>query len=146
MKSTTTTLIVFCLFVCSILFAPFILGGKPEDVMTGVTELTDQNFDTFIKSNKYVLVEFYAPWCGHCQAFSTSLAKLGKVVSESKRSDIKIAKVDGDKYESLSNRLNLEGFPTIYLFKDGNLKNPISHDGPMTAKGVLDFIYENSKQ
>jgi len=74
------------------------------------------------------------------------LAKIGKVVSESKRTDIKIAKVDGDKYEQLANKVNLDGFPTIYLFKDGNVKSPVVHDGGMTAKSVLDFILEETKK
>ncbi|KAL9650659.1 hypothetical protein ABK040_001715 [Willaertia magna] len=143
-QSSLSFLFVTTLLISLIFCFTSSIHGKPEDKLPGVEELTTDNFETFIKQNKYVLVEFYAPWCGHCKAFAPTLGKLGKVISESKRTDIKLAKVDGDKYEDLSNLVNLEGFPTLYFFKDGNTKAPIPYESGMSAKDVLDFLYKQT--
>lgn len=64
-----------------------------------------------------------------------------KVIKASDRAnDIVLAKVNGDSYGDLSNKYNIEGFPTILLFKAGSKKGK-EYQGPLTAKGVLDFLH-----
>lgn len=55
--------------------------------------MTDANFKDFINSKKYVLVKFYAPWCGHCKKMAPDYAKLAKRV-HAESEDVFIAKLD----------------------------------------------------
>ncbi len=62
-----------------------------------------------------VLVDFYATWCGPCQMMSKELQKLGdEMVGQ-----VKVAKVDTDKYPQLGSKYDIEGLPTCVLFKNG---------------------------
>ena len=58
----------------------------------GVLVLTDDNFDDLIESNEFILVEFYAPWCGHCQKLAPAWAELAKAFEDNAK--VKIAKLD----------------------------------------------------
>jgi thioredoxin 1 len=73
------------------------------------------NFDTIINSNNLVLVDFYATWCGPCQALTPVLkdvkSELGKHVS--------IVKMDVDKNQALASQYQVHGVPTLLLFKNG---------------------------
>ena len=46
----------------------------------GVYVLTDDNFDSFVEDKSIVLLEFYAPWCGHCKAFVPTYEKIAQVM------------------------------------------------------------------
>jgi protein disulfide-isomerase-like protein len=118
------------------------LAVNPEDSVEGIIDLTDATFDKE-KEGKNFLVEFYAPWCGHCKNFAPTYQKLAKIVAGSDRAgDVVFAKVDGDKYGDLANEHNIEGFPTLLLFKSG-AKKGVEYTGPLSAKGLLDFLHKH---
>ena len=84
-----------------------------------VTVLTESNFDSFLSENEAgALVEFYAPWCGHCKKLEPEWTKVGKKVKKEGLEDIlTIAKMDGTANDSPNDAITWSGFPTIFYMK-----------------------------
>lgn len=68
-------------------------------------------------SEKPVLIDFYATWCGPCQIMSQVLEQ----VSVQMHDEIQVVKVDGDRYNTLASQHNVQAYPTIVLYKNGEL-------------------------
>ncbi|KAH6570852.1 hypothetical protein BASA60_007458 [Batrachochytrium salamandrivorans] len=112
------------------------------------TVLTPDNFDKIVGGQQDVLVEFYAPWCGHCK----SLEPLYEEVATSyvkHKSSVVIAKVDADAHRSLGDRFGITGFPTL----NGNSpaaqfsKNsvvPKDYSGGRDVSSISEFIQTNT--
>lgn len=81
-----------------------------------VVVLTEGNFTEFIESNRYVMVEFYAPWCGHCKALAPEYSA---AATELKDENVVLAKVDAQQESGLSETYEVQGFPTVLFFVDG---------------------------
>ncbi|UGU14678.1 thioredoxin [Sinomicrobium kalidii] len=92
------------------------------------------DFNTIINSEKYVLVDFYADWCGPCKAFAPILQEVKTELKDS----IKIIKVNVDKNPSLSARYNVRGVPTIVLFGQG--KFLWKHSGVLSKGDLISRI------
>lgn len=85
--------------------------------MNKVKEFTDNNFKTEIGStDKPVLVDFYAPWCGHCRVQAPILEELSK-----ENNDAVIAKINVDENREMAAKYFISGIPAILIFKDGKL-------------------------
>ncbi|KAJ8406921.1 hypothetical protein AAFF_G00291970 [Aldrovandia affinis] len=104
----------------------------------GVLILTDKNFDTFIEDKDTVLVEFYAPWCGHCKQFAPEYEKIAQVLRENDP-PIPVAKVDAVKESSLGSRFEVSGYPTIKILKKGE---PVHYDGGRTEQAIVSRVKE----
>jgi len=107
-----------------------------------VAVLTDASFDEVVlDGSKDVLVEFYAPWCGHCKHLAPVWDKLASIYKNEK--NVVVANIDADKYRDIGSRYGVSGFPTIKFFPKDNKADPISYDG---ARELPDFVtYLNEK-
>ncbi len=81
-----------------------------------VTELSEKNFDSTIKSG-YTVVDFWAAWCGPCRMLSPVV----EAVSEEYKGKIKFGKVNVDENQNLAQRYAVMSIPTVILFKDGKV-------------------------
>jgi len=115
-----------------------------EDVVIeedgGVLILTEKNFDKVLKENSIILVEFYAPWCGHCKQLAPEYSKAALTLKTS-TPPVPLGKVDCTVEKELGNRFDVQGYPTLKLFKDGV---PADYDGPREEKGIVNYMKERS--
>jgi len=105
-----------------------------------VTTLTEENFDSLVLGSKAALVEFYAPWCGHCKSLAPKYEKLGEVFAGEQ--DVLIAKVDVTEQEALGSRYEISGFPTLKFFPAGSAE-PEAYEEARELDSLVEFI--NSK-
>ncbi|MCZ7614292.1 MAG: thioredoxin [Ignavibacteriaceae bacterium] len=85
-------------------------------------EITDENFETeVIKSDKPVLIDFWAVWCGP----SKLIAPIVEELAAEYDGKVKIGKLDVDSNQQTSIKFGVRSIPTLLLFKNGNLKDTI---------------------
>ncbi|GLV37609.1 calcium-binding protein 1 [Carabus blaptoides fortunei] len=101
---------------------------------SNVVDLTTNNFDNkVIQSDEVWIVEFYAPWCGHCQQLVPEYTKAAKAL----KGVVKVGSVNADDHKSLGGRYGVKGFPTIKIFS-ANKNKPDDYNGARTAQGIVD--------
>lgn len=116
---------------------------EAADTTGDVVVLRGESFNELvIENNKDVLVEFYAPWCGHCKKLAPIWDELGKKV-KSVSDNIVIAKMDATANEIDVNGVNVRGYPTIYYFK-GTDKTPRVYEGAREYEDFVAFLKENA--
>ncbi|KAF2848174.1 disulfide isomeras-like protein [Plenodomus tracheiphilus IPT5] len=109
----------------------------------GVLDLEPTNFDDVVlKSGKPALVEFFAPWCGHCKNLAPVYDELAGVFQHAS-DKVSVAKVDADAYKSLGQRFGVTGFPTLKWF-DGTSDKPTDYSGGRDIESLTKFITEKS--
>ena len=100
--------------------------------------VTDNSFESdVIKSDKPIVVDFWAEWCGPCKQIGPSLEEL----SEEYAGKIKIAKVNVDENPVSPGNLGVRGIPALFLFKDGELVS--NKMGALPKNALNDWIVEN---
>jgi len=104
--------------------------------------LTDSNFDKIVMDEtKDVLVEFYAPWCGHCKSLAPIWEKVAKTFKYEK--NVVVAKIDADNYKTIGGRYEVQGFPTIKFFPKGNKKGE-AYEGGRSESDFINFLNEKA--
>lgn len=75
------------------------------------------NFSEILNDDKPVLVDFFAEWCGPCKTMAPELKKFALAHKD----EIRVLKVDIDKNRAISAQLNIQGVPTLILYKKGKI-------------------------
>lgn len=104
-----------------------------------VEALTSKTFDGVIANADLVLVKFFAPWCGHCQAMEKDFEKAATKL----KGTAVLADVDATKEEKLAQKYNVEGFPTIKLFSKG--LEIANYNGERDVKSMISFVKSATK-
>ena len=112
---------------------------KPPKTQRGpVTVVVGKTFKKLVtNADRDVLLEFYAPWCGHCQALEPKYNELGKMMRDT---PVRIAKIDAQANDFPS-KFDVAGFPTIYFVPKGG--EPVAYEGEREVKDFLKFIDEH---
>lgn len=113
---------------------------EPTEDDGNVKIIVGKTFEKIVlDTSKHVLLEVYAPWCGHCKALAPKYSELADLLLG--HDDIVIAKMDGTTNEHSS--INVEGFPTIKLFKK-ETNEAIDYDGGRTVKSMVEFLEKHT--
>ena len=101
-------------------------------------EFTDQNFDQeVLKSDKPVLVDFWAPWCGPCQMMGPIIDDLAKAME----GKAKVGKINVDENAETSQKFGIMSIPAIKIFKDGKVvKEFVGVQGLDALKSELEKV------
>ena len=82
-------------------------------------KVTSANFESeVIKSNKPVIIDFYADWCGPCKILGPTMEQIAD-----ERSDLKVVKINVDEEGELAQQFNVMSIPTIVVMKEGKVTN-----------------------
>lgn len=107
-----------------------------------VVSLDSSNIKAKLKSSGLALVEFYAPWCGHCKQLTPEYEKAAKAT----KGFVTIAAVDADADKALAQEYGIQGFPTIkLLYMDGDKIKSMDYQGGRTAKDMIPWVFEKAK-
>lgn len=131
---------LFVLLTIFSFFALFNLIDALYGSSSPVVQLTPNNFKSkVLNANSVVLVEFYAPWCGHCQALTPIWEKAATVL----KGVATVAALDANEHQSLAQEYGIRGFPTIKVFVPG--KPPVDYQGARDVKPIAEFALQQIK-
>jgi thioredoxin 1 len=94
---------------------------KGVEKMSSATEVKDSTFDDFVKANKIVIIDCWAPWCGPCRSLSPIIDELAKEFE----GKIVFGKLNTDENENIPMRFNISAIPTLLVFKNGEMVDRI---------------------
>lgn len=95
--------------------------------MSNLTSVTNETFESeVLKSDKAVVVDFWAEWCGPCKALTPILEEISTEVE----SKAKVVKVNVDQAGELAQQYGIRGIPTLIFFKGGEVKSTLVGNQP----------------
>lgn len=116
---------------------------SPVSASSSVLDLIPGNFDSVVlKSGKPALVEFFAPWCGHCKNLAPVYEELGSNFAYAS-DKVTVGKVDADDHKELGKRFGVQGFPTLKWF-DGKSDKPEDYSGGRDLESLSKWITDKT--
>ncbi|KAF8249561.1 disulfide isomerase [Wilcoxina mikolae CBS 423.85] len=114
-----------------------------KDPPSNVVVLTDSNFDAVVNGEKNVLVEFYAPWCGHCKSLAPVYETVARGFAD--EDDVIIANIDADAAngKATAQKFGVTGYPTLKFFPKGSTE-PIPYEGSRSEAGIINFLNDKA--
>lgn len=120
-----------------------IKGAKPAAPPVAV-QLNADNFDKIVKDeDKNVLVEFYAPWCGHCKNLAPVYEAVAKIFENDDSCVIAQMNADEDTTRPIASQYGVSSFPTLKFFPRGSDKKGIDYGGGRTEENFISWLNTN---
>jgi protein disulfide-isomerase A6 len=108
---------------------------KKREAPSAVKNLNSDNFDSVINSGKDVLVEFYAPWCGHCKTLKPIYEKVAAAFAN--EPGCVVAAIDATEAEDIAKKYEIGGFPTLKMFSNGQVTK---YEGGRTEEDLVKHL------
>nr|ABK96365.1 unknown [Populus trichocarpa x Populus deltoides] len=130
-----------CIFLLSLIVA---LTAGEDESKEYVLTLDHSNFNETVSKHDFIVVEFYAPWCGHCKKLAPEYEKAASILS-SNDPQVVLAKVDAneDANKEIASQYDVKGFPTIVILRKGG-KSVQEYKGPREADGIVEYLKKQS--
>jgi protein disulfide-isomerase A1 len=119
--------------VCLLALASFVAGESAVND-SDILKLTADTFEKSVADKPLMLVEFFAPWCGHCKALAPHYAE---AATELKKKDIVLASVDCVDQAELCQNKGVQGYPTLKVYKNGEATD---YNGPRQTEGIVSYM------
>ncbi|KAG7033399.1 Protein disulfide-isomerase 5-2, partial [Cucurbita argyrosperma subsp. argyrosperma] len=136
MQRSWQAVVIVLVSILALPSSSFSISELPLTADGTVLELDESNFDLAISSFDYILVDFYAPWCGHCKRLSPELDAAAPQLAKLKE-PIVLAKLNADKFTRLAKKYDVDAYPTIKIFMHGV---PVDYYGPRKAELLVRYL------
>ena len=92
-----------------------------KETSSSIVHVTSATFDGVVTSDRPVLIDFWAPWCGPCRAIARVLEEIAQELGDK----VTIGKVNVDEHPDLAVRFGVQAIPQLLFFKDGAIKDKV---------------------
>ncbi|KAE8666487.1 Protein disulfide-isomerase [Hibiscus syriacus] len=141
MAKTVSVWVALFVLACSLTTISAEENGESKEF---VLTLDHSNFSDTVSKHDFIVVEFYAPWCGHCKNLAPEYEKAASILSKHDP-PITLVKVDASEEvnRDLANEYEVKGFPTLKILRNGG-KNAQEYKGPREADGIVEYLKKQS--
>ncbi|CAL1412483.1 unnamed protein product [Linum trigynum] len=131
-------------FVFALVLIAAVSAAEEAQSKEFVLTLDHTNFTDAVTKHDFIVVEFYAPWCGHCKNLAPEYEKAAAALS-SHDPPIALAKVDANEEanKELATQYEIQGFPTLKILRNGG-KSIQEYKGPREADGIVEYLKKQS--
>ncbi|XP_027339712.1 protein disulfide-isomerase [Abrus precatorius] len=144
MASRVSICFLFVFAFSLLLLFPSQISADESESKEFVLTLDHSNFSDTVSKHNFIVVEFYAPWCGHCKKLAPEFEKAASILS-SHDPPVVLAKIDAndEKNRDLTSQYEVRGYPTLKIMRNGG-KNVQEYKGPREADGIVDYLKKQS--
>jgi protein disulfide isomerase len=127
------------LLIATALAIASVVNAAGDEPVGEVLVLDDDNFAKIVPEHDILLVEFYAPWCGHCKQLAPKYDEAAKMLAaDPETKHIRIAKMDADAHKKVPGQYGVSGFPHLKLFRNGEVGG--DYNGERTAEAIVEYM------